>query len=97
MDSTVSTSTTPWIRRLFSVEYRTASGKMAVGPGADPRVLLRAGVDPDLEATLVAPGQQTNDAVVLELLPDRPDQNRAHVPPQRFPAQKTAQYYNNDS
>ena len=60
--------------------------------------LLIAGVDGDVELSLIFRLQQADDAVVLELLPDWPDEDWAHttsVPidvPTADPASKVAEY-----
>ena len=60
--------------------------------------LLIAGVDGDVELSLIFRLQQADDAVVLELLPDWPDEDWAHttsVPmdvPAADPASKVAEY-----
>ena len=60
--------------------------------------LLIAGVDGDVELSLIFRLQQADDAVVLELLPDWPDEDWAHttsVPidvPDADPASKVAEY-----
>ena len=62
------------------------------------RALLIAGVDGDVELSLIFRLQQADDAVVLELLPDWPDEDWAHttsVPmdvPAADPASKVAEY-----
>jgi len=55
---------------------------------ADTGILLGAGVDADLELALVLARQQADDPVVLELLPDRPNEDRAHLAP---PKERTPQ------
>ena len=68
---------------------------------SDGRVLLMARVDDDFEFSLIFCLQQANDAVVLELLADRPHENWAHTTsdacayrrhPGRDPACKGAEY-----
>ena len=65
---------------------------------ADRRGLLIAGVDRDVELSLIFRLKQADDAVVLELLPDWPDEDWAHttsVPidvPASDPASKGAEY-----
>jgi CheY-like chemotaxis protein len=61
--------------------------------------LLTAGVDGDVELSLIFRLKQADDAVVLELLPDWPDEDWAHttsVPietaPDADPASKVAEY-----
>lgn len=46
--------------------------------GAHRGVLLHARVDPDVETTAKPGLQKANDPVVLELLPDWPDEDGAH-------------------
>src|SRR5689334_2120201 len=43
------------------------------------RILFIAGVDGDVEFPFIFRLQQANDAVVLELLPDWPDEDWAHT------------------
>ncbi len=45
---------------------------------ANRSILLQAGVDTDLEPAAIPGRQQADDAVMLELLAHRPDQNRTH-------------------
>jgi len=68
---------------------------------ADTGGLLVARVDGDLEFSLIFSLKQANDAVVLELLPDRPDEDWAHTTsdaraplnvPEGDPASKVAEY-----
>jgi len=65
---------------------------------ADRRGLFIAGVDGDVELSLIFRLKQADDAVVLELLPDWPDEDWAHttsVPidvPAADPASKVAEY-----
>jgi CheY-like chemotaxis protein len=64
----------------------------------DRRGLLIAGVDGDVELSLIFRLKQADDAVVLELLPDWPDEDWAHttsVPiddPAANPASKVGEY-----
>src|SRR5687767_6655971 len=46
--------------------------------GADGTILLGTGVDTDIETTSKFGLQKPDDAVVLELLADRPDEDGAH-------------------
>jgi len=71
------------------------------GWSTDRRVLFVARIDRDFELSLIFRLQQANDAVVLELLPDWPDENWAHTTsdawtqldvPERDPASKAAEY-----
>src|SRR5215216_1692907 len=68
---------------------------------ADRRRLLGPRVDGDLGFSLIFRLEQANDAVVLELLPDRPHEDWAHTTsdacaqldvPERVPASKGAEY-----
>ena len=61
---------------------------MAFEASADAGILLGAGVDADFELPLVLARQQADDPVVLELLPDRPNEDRAHLAP---PKERTPQ------
>jgi hypothetical protein len=49
--------------------------------GTNRSVLLRAGVDGRVEAAPKLGLEQSDDTVVFELLPDRPNQNGAHERP----------------
>ena len=51
------------------------------GPGPDRQVLLDAGVHAGLVLPAELGVQQADNAVVFELLADRPHQNRAHRAP----------------
>jgi CheY-like chemotaxis protein len=67
----------------------------------DRRGLFTAGVNGDVELSLIFRLKQADDAVVLELLPDRPDEDWAHTTsdacanlnvPEEGPASKGAEY-----
>jgi CheY-like chemotaxis protein len=71
------------------------------GRPADSGVLFVAGIDGDVEFPFIFGLQQPDDAVVLELLPDRPDEDWAHTTsdacahlnvPEGDPASKGAEY-----
>ena len=57
-------------------------------PRTDAGILLGTRVDADFELPLVLTRQQADDPVVLELLPDRPNEDRAHLAP---PKERTSQ------
>ncbi len=66
--------TMPALRRLQD-QVRVHDRRTA----ADPCVLLASGVDPGFVAASALGLQQANHTVVLELLTDRPHEDRAHV------------------
>jgi hypothetical protein len=62
----------PVLRQQHDIRVEDGSG------GVYGAVLLGAGIDADVEATAKLDLQKANNAVVLELLADRPDEDGAH-------------------
>ena len=78
-DSVVSTSTVACTLRARSGLEEHEIREHREFADADRRVLFRPGIDDDLVLPFVSRLQDSDDAVVLELLADRPHEDRAHL------------------